>query len=87
MVNAPDAGGGVADVDEGVPGGVGGGQRGAGGDGFAGADLAGDDAEGFLPDGPGPVPRPDASGIDSGEELVYELLAPRAQTGGLYTTS
>jgi hypothetical protein len=46
VVDAADAGGGVGEVDDGVPGGVDAGQGGAGGDGLAGADLAGDDAEG-----------------------------------------
>ena len=46
--DAADPDGGVGQVDDDVPGGV---QRGGGGadrDGFAGADLAGDDAEGVL---------------------------------------
>jgi hypothetical protein len=47
VVDSADAGGGVADVDDGVPGRVDAGQGGAGGDGLAGADLAGDDAEVF----------------------------------------
>jgi hypothetical protein len=37
VVDAADAGGGVAEVDDGVPGGVDAGQGGAGGDGLAGA--------------------------------------------------
>ncbi len=49
VVDAADADGGVAEVDEGVPGGEGGAQ----GDGLARADLAGDDAEGVLADAPG----------------------------------
>ena len=53
VVDAADADGGVAEVDDGVPGRVQGGERGADGDGFAGADLAGDDAEGALVDAPG----------------------------------
>jgi hypothetical protein len=53
VVDAAGAGGGVGQVDEGVPGLVKGGDRGAGGDGLASADLAGDDAEGALGDAPG----------------------------------
>ena len=52
VVDAADADGGVAEVDEGVPGGVEGGEGGAQGDGFPGADFAGDDAEGVLADAP-----------------------------------
>ena len=48
VVDAADADGGVAEVDDGVAGGVQGGQGGADGDGLAGADLAGDHAEGVL---------------------------------------
>ena len=53
VVDAADAGGGVADVDDGVPGGVQAGERGADRHGFPGADFAGDHAEGLLGDGPG----------------------------------
>src|SRR6202034_4137294 len=53
VVDAADAGGGGAEVDDGVAGRGQGGEGGAGGDGLAGADLAGDDAEGLLGDGPG----------------------------------
>src|SRR6185437_6081727 len=53
VVDAPDADGGVADVDDGVPGVVQACEGGAGRDGLAGADLAGDDAEGSFGDGPG----------------------------------
>ena len=47
-VEAAGADGGVAEVDDGVAGGVEPGQGGADGDGLAGADLAGDDAEGAF---------------------------------------
>ena len=53
VVDAAGADGGVAEVDDGVPGGVQGGEGGADGDGFAGADFAGDDAEGVFGDAPG----------------------------------
>src|SRR5689334_7607757 len=53
VVDAADAGGGVADVDDGVPGGVRGRQGGADRHRLAGADFAGEHAEGFLGDGPG----------------------------------
>ena len=53
VVDAAGADGGVAEVDDGVAGGVEGGQGGADGDGLAGADLAGDDAEGLFGDAPG----------------------------------
>ena len=51
--HAADPDGGVGQVDDHVPGGVQGGGRGADGDGLAGADLAGDHAEGVLLDAPG----------------------------------
>ena len=53
VVDAAGADGGVAEVDDGVAGGVQGGEGGADGDGFAGADFAGDDAEGVFGDAPG----------------------------------
>src|SRR5450755_143921 len=52
VVDAADADGGVAEVDEGVPGGVEAGEGGAQGHGLAGADFAGDHAEGVLADAP-----------------------------------
>jgi hypothetical protein len=52
VVDAAGAGGGVGQVDEGVAGLVEGSDGSAGGDGLAGADLAGDDAEGALADAP-----------------------------------
>ena len=52
VVDAADADGGVAQVDEGVPGGVQAGEGGAQGHGLAGADFAGDHAEGVLADAP-----------------------------------
>src|SRR6478735_10618915 len=51
--HAADPDGRVGQVDHHVPGGVQGGGRGADGDGFPGADLTGDDAEGVLVDAPG----------------------------------
>jgi hypothetical protein len=48
VVDAADADGGVGQVDDGVPGGIQGGQRRPRGGGLAGADLAGDDAEGPI---------------------------------------
>ena len=48
-----DPDGRVGQVDGDVPGGVQRGGRGADGDGFPGADLTGDDAEGVLVDAPG----------------------------------
>ena len=53
VVDAAGADGGVAEVDDGVPGGVEAGEGGADGDGLAGADLAGDHAEGAFADAPG----------------------------------
>nr|WP_228759931.1 hypothetical protein [Pseudactinotalea sp. HY158] len=52
-VDASAADGGVAYVDGGVPGGVQCGEGGADGDGLAGADLAGDHAQGAFTDAPG----------------------------------
>ena len=52
VVDPADTDGGVAEVDEGVAGGVEAGEGGAQGDGFAGADFAGDHAEGVLADAP-----------------------------------
>ena len=52
VVDAAHADGGVAQVDEGVAGGVEAGEGGAQGHGFAGADFAGDHAEGVLADAP-----------------------------------
>ena len=52
VVDAADADGGVAQVDEGVAGGVEAGEGGAQGHGLAGADFAGDHAEGVLADAP-----------------------------------
>src|SRR3981189_1443495 len=52
VADTAGAGGGVGDVDEGVAGLVEGGDRGAGGDGFAGAGLADDQADGALRDAP-----------------------------------
>jgi hypothetical protein len=49
LVQAADADHRVGEVDDGVPGGVQAGQDGADGDGLAGADLAGDDADGVQP--------------------------------------
>ena len=51
-VEAAAADGGVAEVDHRVPGGVEAGEGGADGDGLAGADLAGDDAEAAFADAP-----------------------------------
>src|SRR5581483_5007384 len=53
VVDAADPGGGVADVDDRVGGGVEVGDRGADRDGLAGADLAGDHADRLVGDGPG----------------------------------
>jgi hypothetical protein len=53
VVDAADADRRVAQVDEGVAGGVLGREGGAQGDGLPGADLAGDHAEGVLTDAPG----------------------------------
>src|SRR5450755_2580069 len=52
VVDAADADGGVAEVDEGVAGGVEAGEGGAQGHGLAGADFPGDHAEGVLADAP-----------------------------------
>jgi hypothetical protein len=52
VVDAAGADGRVAELDDGVSGGVECGQGGADGDGFAGADLTGDHAEGVLVDAP-----------------------------------
>ena len=51
--DAADPGGRVADVDDGVPGGVQAGDGGPDGGGLAGPDLAGDHADGPAGDGPG----------------------------------
>src|SRR5260370_19542426 len=53
VVDAPGAGGGVGEVDQGVPGLVECGDGGAGGGGLAGADFAGDHGQGALAGGPG----------------------------------
>ena len=53
LVQAADADHGVGQVDDGVPGGVQPGQDGADGDGLAGADFAGDHADGAFGDAPG----------------------------------
>ena len=72
VVDAADPDGGVGEVDDGVPGGVQPGQRGADGDGLAGADLAGDDPDPALADAP----------ADAGDGLVVGGVAvqhPRRQ--------
>jgi hypothetical protein len=53
VVDAADSDGGVRQVDDGVPGRVEAGESGADRDCFAGADLAGDDADELLGDAPG----------------------------------
>ncbi len=75
VVDAAGADGGVAEVDDGVPGRVEGGQRGADGDGFAGADFAGDDAEAVFGHAPG----------DPGDGLVVGVVAVQ-HAGGEVTT-
>jgi hypothetical protein len=65
VVDAADADGGVGQVDDGVAAAVEGGQRGAHGDGFAGADLAGDHTDAAISDAPG----------DAGEGFVVGAVA------------
>ena len=52
VVDAADPDGGVGQVDDGVPGGVQGGERGADCDGLAGSDFAGDDPDPAFGDAP-----------------------------------
>src|SRR5271155_2448721 len=65
MVNAAHPDGGVGQVDDGVAAAVEGGQGGAYGDGFAGADLAGDHADAAFGDTP----------ADAGEGFVVGGMA------------
>src|SRR5215467_16095904 len=77
VVDAAHAGGGVADVDDGVAGGIERGERGADRDGLADADLAGEDTECFLGDGPGDAGGgPVAGGVARSEEHTSELQSP-----------
>ena len=78
VVEAAGADGGVAEVDDGVPGGVEGGEGGADGDGFAGADFAGDDAEGAF----GDAPADPGDGFGVGAVAVQHAAGPgRGRTG------
>ena len=65
FVDAADPDHRVGQVDDGVPGGIQAGQDGADGDGFPGADFAGDDADGAFADAPG----------DAGDGLVVGGVA------------
>src|SRR6266498_3784145 len=69
--HAADSDRGVGQVDGQVPGGVQGGGGGADGDGLAGADLAGDHAEGVLVDAPG----------DAGDRLGVSVVTVQHRRG------
>src|SRR5919198_98819 len=88
VVDAADADGGVADVGHGVSGWVQGCQGGAGGDGLADADLAGEHAEGVLVDAPGEAGDRFGVGGVAVQHLGGKLAAERhagEPVGGLET--
>jgi hypothetical protein len=77
-VEAALADAGVGEVDDGVAHGVELGDRGAGGDGLAGADLAGDDPDGAFGDQPGDA----GDGFGVAAVLVEHARGEVAAEGG-----
>ena len=86
-VEAAAADGGVAEVDHRVPAGVQAGEGGADGDGLAGADLAGDDAQAAFADAP--VDAGDGFGVGAVavQHLRRQRLAERGVGESVVATS